>query len=43
MMIHKDQIVFREKHLQTEEGRMRQTRNQRWKKLLVRQTMKRLR
>jgi len=35
MMIHKDQIVFREKHLQTEEGRMRQTRNQRWKKLKI--------
>jgi len=34
-MIHKDQIVFREKHLQTEEGRMRQTRNQRWKKLKI--------
>ena len=25
--VHKDQIVFREKHLHTEKGRMRQTRN----------------
>ena len=24
MIVHKDQIVFREKHLQTEEGRMSQ-------------------
>jgi ParB-like chromosome segregation protein Spo0J len=35
MIVHKDQIVFREKHLQTEEGRMRQTRNERWKKLKI--------
>ena len=27
-VIHKDKIVFREKHLQTEEGRMLQTRNE---------------
>jgi ParB-like chromosome segregation protein Spo0J len=33
MKVHKDQIVFREKHLQTEEGRMSQTENERWKKL----------
>ena len=31
--VHKDQIVFREKHLHTEEGRMSQTRNDNWKKL----------
>ena len=35
MMIHKDQIVFREKHLQNEEGRMSQTDNERWKKLKI--------
>ena len=35
MIIHKDQIVFREKLLQTEEGRMRQTKNERWKKLKI--------
>jgi ParB-like chromosome segregation protein Spo0J len=33
MKVHKDQIVFREKHLHTEKGRMRQTRNDNWKKL----------
>ena len=33
MIIHKDQIVFREKHLQTEKGRMMQTENENWKKL----------
>jgi len=33
MIVHKDQIVFREKHLQTEEGRMSQTENERWKML----------
>ena len=33
MIIHKDQIVFREAHLQTEEGRMSQTENETWKKL----------
>lgn len=32
-VIYKDKIVFREKHLQTEEGRMSQTTNERWKKL----------
>ena len=30
MIVHKDQIVFREKHLQTEEGRMSQTENERY-------------
>jgi hypothetical protein len=33
MKIHKDQIVFREPYLQTEEGRMSQTTNPRWKAL----------
>ena len=32
-VVHKDKIVFREKHLQTEEGIMLQTRNEKWKKL----------
>ena len=35
MIVHKNQIVFREKLLQTEEGRMRQTKNERWKKLKI--------
>jgi hypothetical protein len=35
MIIHKDQIVFREAHLQTEEGRMSQTENETWKKLKI--------
>ena len=35
MIVHKDQIVFREKHLQTEEGRMSQTSNKKWKKLKI--------
>ena len=35
MKVHKDQIVFREPHLQTEEGRMSQTHNERWKKLKI--------
>ena len=35
MIVHKDQIVFREKHLQTEEGRMSQTDNKKWKKLKI--------
>jgi ParB-like chromosome segregation protein Spo0J len=35
MIVHKDQIVFRDTHLQTEQGRMRQTRNERWKKLKI--------
>ena len=33
MIVHKDKIVFREAHLQTEEGRMRQTTNPKWKAL----------
>ena len=33
MIVHKDQIVFREKHLHTEEGRMFQTKNPKWQKL----------
>ena len=32
-VIHKDKIVFREKYLQTENGRIDQTKNERWKKL----------
>tara|TARA_R100001463_G_scaffold103685_1_gene158177 strand:+ start:114 stop:437 length:324 start_codon:yes stop_codon:yes gene_type:complete len=35
MIVHKDLIVFREDHLQTEEGRMLQTRNEKWKKLKI--------
>ena len=35
MIVHKDQIVFREPYLQTEEGRMSQTDNERWKKLKI--------
>ena len=35
MIVHKDQIVFREDHLKTEEGRMLQTRNEKWKKLKI--------
>ena len=35
MIVHKDQIVFREDHLKTEEGRMSQTKNERWKKLKI--------
>jgi len=35
MIVHKDQIIFREKHLQTEQGRMLQTRNEKWKKLKI--------
>ena len=35
MIIHKDQIVFREDHLKTEEGRMLQTKNKKWKKLKI--------
>ena len=35
MIVHKDQIVFREKYLQTEEGRMAQTENERWQKLKI--------
>lgn len=33
MIVHKDLIVFREKHLQTEKGIMMQTENENWKKL----------
>ena len=33
MMVHKDQIVFREDHLKTEKGRLSQTKNEKWKKL----------
>jgi hypothetical protein len=33
MIVNKDKIVFREPHLQTEEGRMRQTKNPKWKAL----------
>ena len=35
MIVHKDQIVFRDAHLQTEQGRMLQTRNEKWKKLKI--------
>ena len=35
MRVHKDQIVFREEFLNTEEGRMLQTRNEKWKKLKI--------
>ena len=35
MIVHKDQIVFREKHLQTEKGRMLQTKNEKFKKLKI--------
>ena len=35
MIVHKDQIVFRDAHLQTKQGRMRQTRNEKWKKLKI--------
>ena len=35
MIVHKDQIVFRETHLQTEEGKMSQTENETWKKLKI--------
>ena len=33
MIVHKDKIVFREKHLHTEEGILVQTENENWKKL----------
>ena len=35
MIVHKDQIVFREVALQTEQGRMLQTKNEKWKKLKI--------
>ena len=35
MIIHKDQIVFRQKFLQTEKGRMMQTENDNFKKLKI--------
>jgi hypothetical protein len=33
MKVHKDKIIFREKFLNTEEGKMKQTENEGWKKL----------
>ena len=33
MIVHKDQIVFREDHLKTEKGKLSQTKNEKWKKL----------
>ena len=33
MIVHNNKIVFREDYLQTEKGRMFQTRNEKWKKL----------
>ena len=33
MIVHKDKIVFRESYLQTEKGKMRQTTNEKFKKL----------
>ena len=35
MIVHKNKIVFREDYLQTEKGRMFQTRNEKWKKLKI--------
>ena len=35
MRVHKDQIVFREDFLNTEEGKMRQTTNEKFKKLKI--------
>ena len=35
MIVHKDKIVFREKYLHTEEGRMSQTDNPKFKKLKI--------
>jgi len=35
MIVHKDQIVFRESHLQTKEGQISQTNNKKWKKLKI--------
>jgi ParB-like chromosome segregation protein Spo0J len=35
MIIHKDQIVFRTAYLNTEEGRMSQTENDKFKKLKI--------
>jgi len=35
MIVNKNQIVFRERHLQTKEGRMSQTSNKKWKKLKI--------
>ena len=35
MRVHRDQIVFRESYLQTEKGRMLQTRNEKFKKLKI--------
>ena len=33
MKVHKDKIIFREKFLNTEEGKMKQIENEGWKKL----------
>ena len=33
MKVHKDKIIFREKFLNTEEGKTKQTENENWKKL----------
>jgi len=33
MRVHKDLIVFREEHLKSEQGRLSQTKNEKWKKL----------
>jgi len=35
MIVHKNQIVFRHAHLDTEEGRMSQTKNDNFKKLKI--------
>ena len=35
MIVHKDKIVFRESYLQTEKGKMRQTTNEKFKKLKI--------
>ena len=35
MIVHKDKIVFRHTHLNTEEGRMSQTKNDNFKKLKI--------
>ena len=35
MRVHKDQIVFREDFFNTEEGKMRQTTNEKFKKLKI--------
>jgi len=35
MIVHKDKIVFRESYLQTEKDKMRQTTNEKFKKLKI--------